>query len=70
MFCVVALMCMLSVIFIRDPVQFFQIQEKSLDEFSFLIFSDVSSRHSGDYTCVASNMAAKVNHTAQLMVKG
>lgn len=48
----------------------FQVQEKSLDEFSFLIFSHVTSKHSGDYTCVASNSAAEVNHTARLAVKG
>ncbi|CAG9581983.1 unnamed protein product [Danaus chrysippus] len=46
-----------------------QVQEKSLDEFSFLIFSHVTSKHSGDYTCVASNTAAEVNHTARLAVK-
>ncbi|XP_022821445.1 Down syndrome cell adhesion molecule-like protein Dscam2 [Spodoptera litura] len=46
-----------------------QVQEKSLDEFSFLIFSHVTSKHSGDYTCVASNSAAEVNHTARLAVK-
>ncbi|XP_053618370.1 cell adhesion molecule Dscam2-like isoform X1 [Plodia interpunctella] len=46
-----------------------QVQEKSLDEFSFLIFSHVSSKHSGEYTCVASNSAAEVNHTARLAVK-
>ncbi|XP_037298795.1 Down syndrome cell adhesion molecule-like protein Dscam2 [Manduca sexta] len=46
-----------------------QVQEKALDEFSFLIFSHVTSKHSGDYTCVASNSAAEVNHTARLAVK-
>ncbi|XP_068626569.1 cell adhesion molecule Dscam2-like [Battus philenor] len=46
-----------------------QVQEKSLDEFSFLIFSHVTSKHSGEYTCVASNNAAEVNHTARLAVK-
>ncbi|XP_052750182.1 cell adhesion molecule Dscam2-like [Galleria mellonella] len=46
-----------------------QVQEKSLDEFSFLIFSHVTSKHSGEYTCVASNSAAEVNHTASLAVK-
>ncbi|XP_045446589.1 Down syndrome cell adhesion molecule-like protein Dscam2 [Melitaea cinxia] len=47
-----------------------QVQEKSLDEFSFLIFSHLTSKHSGEYTCVASNTAAEVNHTARLAVKG
>ncbi|CAF4862408.1 unnamed protein product [Pieris macdunnoughi] len=46
-----------------------QVQEKSLDEFSFLIFSHVTSQHSGEYTCVASNSASEVNHTARLAVK-
>ncbi|CAK1540394.1 unnamed protein product [Leptosia nina] len=46
-----------------------QVQEKSLDEFSFLIFSHVTSKHSGEYTCVASNSASEVNHTARLAVK-
>ncbi|XP_028161362.1 Down syndrome cell adhesion molecule-like protein Dscam2 [Ostrinia furnacalis] len=46
-----------------------QVQEKSLDEFSFLIFSHVTSKHSGEYTCVATNSAAEVNHTARLAVK-
>ncbi|KAG7310281.1 hypothetical protein JYU34_003034 [Plutella xylostella] len=45
-----------------------QVQEKSLDEFSFLIFSHVTSKHSGEYTCVATNSAAEVNHTARLAV--
>ncbi|KOB72568.1 Down syndrome cell adhesion molecule-like protein, partial [Operophtera brumata] len=45
------------------------VQAKSLDEFSFLIFSHVTSKHSGDYTCVATNNAAAVNHTARLAVK-
>uniref|UniRef100_T1JCN0 Ig-like domain-containing protein n=1 Tax=Strigamia maritima TaxID=126957 RepID=T1JCN0_STRMM len=30
----------------------------------------VSSTHTGNYTCVASNRAAKVSHTAQLLVHG
>lgn len=29
----------------------------------------MSSKHSGDYTCVATNNAAEVNHTARLAVK-
>lgn len=35
-----------------------------------LIFKEVTSRHSGFYTCIASNSAAKANYTAQLLVKG
>lgn len=37
--------------------------------FSLLVFKELSSRHSGKYTCVATNSAAKVNHTAELLVK-
>jgi hypothetical protein len=38
--------------------------------FTFLVFNQVTSRHSGSYTCMASNSAARVNYTAQLLVKG
>jgi hypothetical protein len=38
--------------------------------FTFLVFNQVTSRHSGSYTCVASNSAASVNYTAELLVKG
>jgi hypothetical protein len=47
-----------------------QIEEKSLNEFSLLMFSDLTARHSGDYTCRVSNHAAAVNYTATLSVKG
>ncbi|XP_047019156.1 Down syndrome cell adhesion molecule-like protein Dscam2 [Helicoverpa zea] len=47
-----------------------QIEEKSLNEFSLLMFSDLTARHSGEYTCRVSNHAATVNYTAQLSVKG
>ncbi|XP_063899324.1 cell adhesion molecule Dscam2-like [Helicoverpa armigera] len=46
-----------------------QIEEKSLNEFSLLMFSDLTARHSGEYTCRVSNHAATVNYTAQLSVK-
>lgn len=48
---------------------FFQIEEKRDDFYSFLVFKDVSSRHSGKYSCLASNKAAQVNETAELLVK-
>uniref|UniRef100_T1JJJ3 Ig-like domain-containing protein n=1 Tax=Strigamia maritima TaxID=126957 RepID=T1JJJ3_STRMM len=35
-----------------------------------LTIENVSSAHTGNYTCVASNRAAKVSHTAQLLVHG
>lgn len=45
-------------------------EERGADFFSNLVFKEVSARHSGLYTCVASNTAAKVNYTAELVVKG
>ena len=48
---------------------YFQIQEKRDEFYSFLVFKEVSSRHSGKYTCIATNKAAKVNETAELQVK-
>lgn len=48
-----------------------QVEEKKGGAFfTFLVFNQVTSRHSGSYTCVASNTAASVNYTAQLLVKG
>nr|XP_049692182.1 Down syndrome cell adhesion molecule-like protein Dscam2 [Helicoverpa armigera] len=46
-----------------------QVEERGADFFSNLVFKEVSARHSGLYTCVASNTAAKVNYTAELVVK-
>lgn len=46
-----------------------QIEERAAEFFSMLIFKEVSSRHSGFYTCIASNSAARANYTAQLLVK-
>ncbi|CAG4953674.1 unnamed protein product [Colias eurytheme] len=46
-----------------------QVEERGADFFSNLVFKEVSARHSGAYTCVASNSAAKVNYTAELVVK-
>lgn len=47
----------------------FQIEEQVQTFYSLLLFHEVSSRHSGKYTCIATNHAAKVNHTAELLVK-
>ncbi|GBO98926.1 Down syndrome cell adhesion molecule-like protein Dscam2 [Eumeta japonica] len=47
-----------------------QVEERGAEFFSNLVFKEVSARHSGRYTCVASNSAAKVNYTAELVVKG
>jgi Down syndrome cell adhesion protein len=46
-----------------------QIEEKRDEFYSFLVFKEVSSRHSGNYTCIATNKAAKVNETTELLVK-
>lgn len=46
-----------------------QIEEREEDFFHFLIFKNISSRHSGNYTCIALNSAAKVNQTAELLVR-
>ncbi|XP_023034507.1 Down syndrome cell adhesion molecule-like protein Dscam2 isoform X1 [Drosophila willistoni] len=46
-----------------------QITEKKEEFYSLLVFKDISSRHSGKYTCYASNAAAKVNYTAELQVR-
>lgn len=44
--------------------------EKKDEFFSLLVFKEITSRHSGKYTCYANNSAAKVNYTAELFVKG
>lgn len=44
--------------------------EKKDEFFSLLVFKDITARHSGRYTCYATNSAAKVNYTAELFVKG
>lgn len=35
-----------------------------------LVFKDITARHSGKYTCFARNSAAKVNYTAEMLVRG
>ena len=37
---------------------------------SILMISSVSHRHSGTYTCNASNLAGSTSHSAQLLVNG
>ena len=44
--------------------------EKKEEFFSLLVFKEITARHSGKYTCYATNSAAKVNYTAELFVKG
>lgn len=40
------------------------------DHMQSLSIDNVSSHHSGNYTCVARNIAGKAEHTAQLLVRG
>lgn len=43
----------------------------SIDQYSSLLsIPSLSAKHSGDYTCVASNQAAEFKYTASLQVKG
>ncbi|XP_063549096.1 cell adhesion molecule Dscam2-like [Cydia strobilella] len=46
-----------------------QVQEKSLGEFSLLVFPALAARHSGVYTCRVANHAASANYSATLSVK-
>ncbi|XP_059217414.1 cell adhesion molecule Dscam2 [Stomoxys calcitrans] len=46
-----------------------QITEKKEEFYSLLVFKDISAKHSGKYTCYATNAAAKVNYTAELQVR-
>lgn len=55
---------------LSDKKKIAQVMEKKDDFFSLLIFKDITARHSGKYTCYATNSAAKVNYTAELFVKG
>lgn len=46
-----------------------QVNEKKEEFFTLLVFKEITSRHSGKYSCFATNSAAKVNFTAELLVK-
>jgi Down syndrome cell adhesion protein len=59
-----------TIISIKIDKHTVQVEERAAEFYSILIFKEVSSRHSGAYTCVASNSAARANYTAKLMVKG
>lgn len=49
---------------------FVQISVKGDEFFSMLVFKDISSKHNGRYTCFASNTAATMNFTSELLVRG
>lgn len=53
-----------------NSISLLKVEERAAEFYSMLIFKEVSSKHSGAYTCVASNSAARANYTAHLMVKG
>ncbi|XP_037872857.1 cell adhesion molecule Dscam2 isoform X2 [Bombyx mori] len=44
-------------------------EQKNMDFFSILIIQDLTSAHSGEYTCKASNDFGSVSHSAPLIVK-
>lgn len=47
-----------------------QVTEKKDEFFTLLVFKDITAKHSGMYTCFATNSAAKVNFTSEMLVKG
>lgn len=46
-----------------------QVSEKKEEFFSLLVLKDITARHSGRYTCFATNTAAQTNYTAELLVQ-
>ncbi|XP_035786671.1 Down syndrome cell adhesion molecule-like protein Dscam2 isoform X3 [Anopheles albimanus] len=45
------------------------ISEKKEEFFSLLVLKDITARHSGRYTCFATNTAAQTSYTAELLVQ-
>lgn len=44
---------------------------RTFDEYSVVLtINNVTSKHNGNYTCIANNPAGSANHTAQLVVNG
>lgn len=41
-----------------------------MDFFSIMVIQELTSAHSGEYTCRATNDFGSVTHSAQLLVKG
>lgn len=52
----------------RDPASGPAVQQMEFS--SLLTFSDLRARHTGRYTCIASNAAATANYSADLIVRG
>ncbi|KAJ8730195.1 hypothetical protein PYW07_017233 [Mythimna separata] len=46
-----------------------KVEQKNMDFFSLLIIQDLTSAHSGEYTCRATNDFGTVSHSASLIVK-
>ena len=47
------------------------LQVTNVDDFSSLLtFANLRSHHSGNYTCLAENVAGKATYTAEITVKG
>lgn len=46
------------------------VNSQQMEFFSHLTFSDLRARHTGRYTCIASNAAATANYSADLVVRG
>ncbi|KAI8435829.1 hypothetical protein MSG28_004046 [Choristoneura fumiferana] len=46
-----------------------KVEQKNMDFFTILIIQDLTSAHSGDYSCKASNEFGSVSHSASLNVK-
>lgn len=64
----------LTSFFLRKRSQYWngllQVEQKNMDFFSLLIIQDLTSAHSGEYTCRATNDFGTVSHSASLIVKG
>lgn len=48
----------------------FKVEQKNMDFFSLLVIHNLSSAHTGEYTCRATNDFGTISHTAPLIVKG
>lgn len=47
-----------------------QVDERTAEFYSMLLFKSLTAGHSGIYTCVVSNTAGKANMSAELAIKG